>query len=189
MNDLDTHEKPIYKRIVIRVISGKENFYIDSLKASINNYCERNNIKIEDLYLELSCPRYQYLKYKNGKRVEVEQPLNPGYIFANINTSKVNTFLSAIKTAKTSNILKTQEGDLKFISEEDYHKMTSFNQDRKEKITSKIEIDSKVRIKTGSFASFEGIVKKIKKDECSVEIMIFGKPTLVDIAISGLEIE
>ena len=81
------------KWYVFRVQSGREDSLIQSLKNSFPSM-KRDGLNGNDYFLDFSSPKRTMIKYVDGKKIEKEVTVYPGYIFLKIKmTDEITLYL------------------------------------------------------------------------------------------------
>jgi transcriptional antiterminator NusG len=175
-NQLKSH--PEAEWYVIHTMSGME----EEIKKTIETKIA--NLKLQDKIFRIIIPVEKEIKYKSGKKKEINKRLFPGYIF-----------IEMILNNETWSFIKSIQGVTGFVGPQE--KPTPLTESELEKIRPFIEgrviikknelnIGNKVRITNGPFKDTQGIVEKIipEKNKVVVSIIIFGReiPTELDIS-------
>jgi len=175
-NQLKSH--PEAEWYVIHTMSGME----EEIKKTIETKIA--NLKLQDKIFRIIIPVEKEIKYKSGKKKEINKRLFPGYIF-----------IEMILNNETWSFIRSIQGVTGFVGPQE--KPTPLTESELEKIRPFIEgriiikknelnIGNKVRITNGPFKDTQGIVEKIipEKNKVVVSIIIFGReiPTELDIS-------
>ena len=135
-------------------------------------------------------PTQEQVEIKNGKKVNVERKIYPGYVLVEMemgddtwhlvkHTSKVTGFVGGAKTRPSP------------ISEAEVMKIVSQMQEGVEKPRPKVqwEVGEMVRIKEGPFTDFNGSVEDVNYDKSKVRVAvtIFGRATPVELDFAQVE--
>jgi transcriptional antiterminator NusG len=175
-NQLKSH--PEAEWYVIHTMSGME----EEIKKTIENKIA--NLNLQDKIFRIIIPVEKEIKYKSGKKKEINKRLFPGYIF-----------IEMILNNETWSFIRSIQGVTGFVGPQE--KPTPLTESELEKIRPFIEgrviikknelnIGNKVRITNGPFKDTQGIVEKIipEKNKVVVSIVIFGReiPTELDIS-------
>jgi len=175
-NQLKSH--PEAEWYVIHTMSGME----EEIKKTIENKIA--NLNLQDKIFRIIIPVEKEIKYKSGKKKEINKRLFPGYIF-----------IEMILNNETWSFIRSIQGVTGFVGPQE--KPTPLTESELEKIRPFIEgrviikknelnIGNKVRITNGPFKDTQGIVEKIipEKNKVVVSIIIFGReiPTELDIS-------
>ncbi|MAQ77302.1 transcription termination/antitermination protein NusG [Candidatus Campbellbacteria bacterium] len=169
-------------------IKRERAWYAIHTYAGYENAVERNlrqrieSLGVEDLIFDVLVPTEKKVKIKNGKRVEVEERIYPGYVLVDMivtedswfivrNTPRVTGFIGAGGTDPVP--VKQEEIDAIFARA----KNTNIEQD------SKYEIDETVMITDGPFSDFEGKISGIDTERGKVKLLVsmFGRETPVEL--------
>ncbi len=163
---------------ICRVQTGREDSMVSELKASFN-LLEKDGIDGKKYFTDFSIPKHKYVKYVNGKKVEKDVNAYPGYVFLKIKlTDKIILFLrSFFKMNGFGQILPEPIGD------DVYKKMMDKVNDLSKNVGEvNFTIGQRVRVNSGSFASMEGNVYSVNKEERKlvISVMIFNCETKID---------
>lgn len=169
-------------------VKRKRGWYAIHTYAGYENAVERNlrqrieSMGVHDLIFDVLVPTEKTVKIKNGKRVDVDEKIYPGYILVDMivtedswfivrNTPRVTGFIGAGGTDPVP--LKQTEIDALFSRMETSH--ISDN--------TKYETDEMVKIIDGPFSDFEGKVSGIDTERGKVKLLVsmFGRETPVEL--------
>jgi transcriptional antiterminator NusG len=131
-------------------------------------------------------PTKTYSTIKDGKRNQVEKILYPGYVF--VETSNVDKISHLVKiTNGATALLKDSKGMPTILRKSEVDRMFD---DREVELSNAkspdFSIHEKVEIMNGPFATFKGVVNQIDKDKVKVEVVIFGRSTMVDLLVTDI---
>lgn len=170
------------KWYVIQTQSGQENKVKANLERRLNSMTLKNQV------FRILIPHQEVTTIKSGKKKTVSKMFFPGYIFIEMdltdklwyvikNTPGVSDFISSMlkpTPLSTTEINKLLEQD-----------------QQKETIVSKTTFskNDNVKIITGPFAGFSGVIDKIDEEKLKLIILvtIFGRSTPVEINMEGVE--
>jgi transcriptional antiterminator NusG len=133
-------------------------------------------------------PTEKSFHLKNGKKVQREKVMFPGYIF--VETSAVGElkyYLKAVNGA--TGFLTNRGGDIQSLTQAEVDRMLGI-QKQKEEVAEQFDhfiSGESVKVLEGPFTGFTGTVESIKDQKVKVEVMIFGRKNLVE--LSALQIE
>ena len=169
-------------------LRGERNWYAIHTYAGYENAVLRNlrqridSLGMNDKIFNVIVPVEKKIKIKNGKRVEVEEKVYPGYVLVDMivddnswyvvrNTPRVTGFVGAGVNPVP---LNKQEVD------ELFGKMDTAT---KTKHTMDLELEEMVRIADGPFKDLEGKVSEIDQDRGKVKVLVsmFGRETPVEL--------
>ena len=167
----------------LQVYAGFEKKVVQSIK-------ERAEKKgLMDCFVELLVPTEEVVEMKRGQKVNVERNYFPGYVFVKMyltdeawhlvrETPKVATFLG-------------DKGKPQPVSEAEIGRILKQVRESVEKPRSILTylVGEQVRVIDGPFTSFSGMVEAVdsEKTRLKVSVMIFGRPTPVDLDFTQVE--
>jgi transcriptional antiterminator NusG len=170
---------------IIHAYSGFENKVRDQIVAE----AERKGLAA--LVESVEVPTEQVTEVRRGKKVKAERKFFPGYVLAKLNmnddvyhlvknTPKVTGFLGAnnkpqpITEAEAARILNTKD---------------ELAAAPKKRVAVDYEIGDQVKVMSGPFASFNGVVEELDFDRSRVKVAvsIFGRATPVELEFDQVE--
>ncbi|MEI8294919.1 MAG: transcription termination/antitermination protein NusG [Alphaproteobacteria bacterium] len=173
----------VKKWYVVNVYSGFEK----KVSESIRSQAEKKNLG--DRFGEILVPSEEVMEVRRGTKTLTEKNYFPGYVLVQMELTdeawhlvrdipKVSGFLGAkgkpipISEVEVSRILKQVQESI----EHPRHTLS-------------FEIGEQVRVSDGPFSSFNGIVEDVDKDRTrlKVSVMIFGRPTPVELEFTQVE--
>jgi transcriptional antiterminator NusG len=168
---------------VVNVYAGLEKKVVQAIeeqaaKKGLSNYFE-----------EMLVPSESVVEIKKGQKVNVEKQYFPGYLLIKMilndetwhlvrNIPRVSSFLGAkgkpspISQAEVNRILNQVK--------------TSIEKPRQ---SLHFEVGENIRVTDGPFSTFQGVVEEVdqEKGRLKVSVMIFGRPTPVELEFSQVE--
>ena len=132
-------------------------------------------------------PIQNVILIKDGKRVQKEQILYPGYIF--VETSSIGSLDILVKgTNGATNILKDKSKTPIILRNSEVERMFGEKDSDELVLKNMFYTGEKVMIIDGPFQNFKGIVESIdiSKDRVKVEVLIFGRKTMVDLTLADI---
>ncbi|PIQ67099.1 MAG: transcription termination/antitermination protein NusG [Candidatus Zambryskibacteria bacterium CG11_big_fil_rev_8_21_14_0_20_40_24] len=159
----------------IHTYAGYENAVLRNLKQRVES------LGMEDKIFEIIVPTEKNIKIKNGKRVEEEEKIYPGYVLVDMvvtddswyvvrNTPRVTGFVGSgvypvpIDKKEVESIFARMNAD-KAIHDVD------------------LSVDEAVMITDGPFKDLEGKVKEVDRERGKVRVLVsmFGRETPVEL--------
>ncbi len=170
---------------VIHSYSGYEN------KVKVNLETRIQSMHMEDRIFEVHIPMEDVVEFKNGKKTTVNKKVFPGYILVRMtldddswyavrNTPGVTGFVAGNAQKPTPLSRREVERFLGVQEEEDKGK-PRFKPDW--------EIGEQVRVVTGPFADFNGVIEEINIDQQKIVVLvnIFGRDTPVELGFDDIQ--
>ncbi len=162
---------------VVHTYSGHEN----KVKANIEKIVE--NRGMEDIIVEVAVPTEEIVETKNGKRKVKQRKIFPGYCL-------VKMFM----TDESWYVVRNTRGVTGFVgpgskpiplTDEEVYKMGI----ESKKVSIDMEIGQQVRVMTGPFESFIGVVEDINADKQTLKVLInmFGRETPVELEFNQVD--
>ena len=170
---------------IIHAYSGFENKVRDAIMA------EATRLGLAQLVEAVEVPTEKVTEVRRGKKVTSDRKFFPGYVLAKLsmnddvyhlvkNTPKVTGFLGsmgkpqAISETEAARILNTKEEAAAAP---------------KHKISVDYDIGDTVKVTSGNFATFSGLVEELDfdKSRVKVSISIFGRATPLELGFEDVE--
>lgn len=162
---------------VIHALTGQE----EKVKTNILNRLALSNIK--DQIAQVLIPTEIVSEVKSGKKKISERKFFPGYVLVEMELTDESWYL-----------IKNTPGVTGFVSsgskptpllEEEIKNILKQTEEKKERPTPKVvfEVGESVRVTDGPFTNFNGTIEEInpEKGKLKVSVMIFGRPTPVEL--------
>lgn len=162
---------------VIHTLTGQE----EKVKKNILNRMASNNIK--EQISQVLIPTEIVSEVKSGKKKISERKFFPGYVLVEMELTDESWYL-----------IKNTPGVTGFVSsgskptpllEEEVKNILKQTEEKKEKPTPKVvfEVGESVRVTDGPFTNFNGTIEEVnpEKGKLKVSVMIFGRPTPVEL--------
>lgn len=170
---------------VIHSYSGYEN----KVKANLETRIQ--SMHMEDRIFEVHIPMEDVVEFKGGKKVTVPKKVFPGYILVRMsldddswyavrNTPGVTGFVAGNAQKPTPLSRREVERFLGVQEEEEKGKP---------RFKPEWEVGEQVRVVTGPFADFNGIIEEINVDQQKVVVLvnIFGRDTPVELGFEDIQ--
>ena len=168
---------------IVQAYSGFEKKVADSIKDIMS----KNSL--ESSLGEVLVPTQKVTEVKKGKRTQRQKKYFPGYILVKMDLNK--QIYHEIKNIQKVSGFLGPEGKPVPVSENEIEKIINQANQSEMDPSSGItfEIGEKVKVCDGPFASFTGLVEEIneEKSRLKVSVLIFGRPTPVDLAFNEVE--
>ena len=160
-------------------------------KVRTNILTRLKNLHLEDKVYDVVIPTDEVVEIRNGKKVNVEKKTFPGYVLVRMdlddetwyqirNTPSVIGFVGSGKMPQP-------------LSRREIERILGSNEEvevKKEspKFKPDFEVGETVRVTTGPFADFNGIIEEINLDQSKVTVLvnIFGRETPVELGFTDI---
>ena len=154
------------------------------VKANLENIVKNTNL--DDSVFEIVIPTDEVVEIRNGKKVTVEKKTFPGYILVRMDMNdkawyelrNAPSVIGFVGSGKSAIALSRREVErILGTNEEVEVKKDS------PKFKPDFEVGETVRVTTGPFADFNGIIEEINLDQSKVTVLvnIFGRETPVEL--------
>ena len=170
---------------VIHSYSGYEN------KVKANLETRTRSMHMEDRIFEVAIPMEDVVEFKGGKKVTTPKKVFPGYILVRMyldddswyavrNTPGVTGFVGS--GIKPTPLARREVERFLGIQEEEEKKKTP-------RFKPAWEIGENVRVVTGPFADFNGVIEDMNIDQQKVTVLvnIFGRDTPVELGFDDIQ--
>ena len=160
-------------------------------KVRTNILTRLKNLHLEDKVYDVVIPTDEVVEIRNGKKVNVEKKTFPGYVLVRMdlddetwyqirNTPSVIGFVGSGKMPQSLS-RREIERNLGSNEEEEVKKESP-------KYKPDFEVGETVRVTTGPFADFNGIIEEINLDQSKVTVLvnIFGRETPVELGFTDI---
>jgi transcriptional antiterminator NusG len=122
-------------------------------------------------------PLEKIVYLKDGKKVQKEKIMLPGYIFMETNSlGELKYFLKSVKGV--AGFLTERNGDIKSLTENEVNRMIGRHTESMNKETTvTFIIGEEVMINEGPFTSMKATIEKIEDHKVTLVVSIFGRKT------------
>lgn len=171
---------------VVHTYSGYEN------RAKLALEERRKTNKMEDKIGQILIPTEKVSETSQGKKKESTRKFYPGYMFVQmVNPVENKDVWHLVKnTPKVTGFVGDQQNPLP-VPEEQIARVTNLmNEGTKKPITRVLFSDGEhVRVTSGSFSGFTGIVEEVKPEKMKLRVLvsIFGRATPVELDFTQVE--
>lgn len=174
-----------------RAIQDESRWYVIKVQFGFEDKVEQllNSFKGGDGPVsEVVVPKQKVTEVKGGKREVIEKKIYPGYVFVNMKLTD-DMWYKIRSTKGVGNFVGL--GKPMPMSQGDVNKIFKLveKSDKEPVLNVTFQKGDTVRVKDGPFESFEGTVEElnIKKGTVKVSMVVFGRPTDVELDYWQLE--
>jgi transcriptional antiterminator NusG len=152
-------------------------------------------MNVEDRIYEVVIPMEDVIEFKNGRKVVVQKKVFPGYLLVRSqldddawyvvrNTPGVTGFVGAGSKAKPPALSRREVEDILGTGE----KIEGPAAEKKVRPRLEYEVGEQVRVVTGPFADFNGVISEIDVDRSKLKVLvnIFGRETPVELEFADV---
>lgn len=123
---------------------------------------------------------------KEGKRVQKDKIMLPGYIFLQTNSlGELKYFLKGVKG--TSGFLTERNGSVESLTEEEVNKMIGRHKESLSSEALSFMIGEEVTVNEGPFTGFNATIESIKDRKVKLTVSIFGRKTPLSLELSQID--
>lgn len=167
---------------VVSVRTGCEDKVVRDLREQIDKH------HLNALFGELLVPTREVMEIKAGKRVKSEKKFFPGYII--IQMTMTDESFSLVKLTPNVAMFIGQKNKPVAITEDEARRL--IRQAEEDSVLAEdliYEVGQEVKVIDGPFANFNGVVSEVDllKQKMTVNILVFGRETSVDLEFSQVE--
>lgn len=177
------------KWFVIHARSGYEAKVKQSIEDLVNIEIKEGRIT-EDTIGDILIPTEQVIELKSGKKKETQRKFFPGYMLINMELTE-STWLFIKNTNNVMGFIGGVSGKPSPISQREVDRILMRVQEGVDKPKPKVAFQpgEEVLVIDGPFNEFNGIVQTVdyEKSLLTVEVLIFGRKTSVELEFSQLE--
>lgn len=181
MENIEIKENKLdMKFYVVRTANNREK----SVAERISNEGEKGELigKVGQVIVPLE--KIMYLK--DGKKVQKDKIMLPGYIFLETNSlGEMKYFLKGLKG--TSGFLTERNGDIKSLTEEEVNKMIGRHKETATALNVNFVVGENVTINDGPFSTMNATIEKIEDQKVILSVSIFGRKTPLTLDIHQID--
>jgi transcriptional antiterminator NusG len=172
---------------VVHTYAGYENKVKSNLASRVRS------MAVEDRIFEVVIPMEDVIEFKNGRKVVVQKKVFPGYLLVRMgldddawyvvrNTPGVTGFVGS--GAKPTPLSRREVEDILGTGVQDDAAVP----EKKVRPRLEYDIDEQVRVVTGPFADFNGVISEIDVDRSKLKVLvnIFGRETPVELEFADV---
>ena len=168
---------------IVQTFSGFEQKVADTIKDIIKKQ------SLEDKIEEVLVPMHEVTEVKRGKRVQRKKKYFPSYVLIKMDMSK--EFYHMIKDIQKVTGFLGSTGSPVPVPEKEINKIMGGIKEGSLAPKSQVSFDvgEQVKVSEGPFASFSGLVEEVdeEKSRLKVSVLIFGRPTPIDLEYNQVE--
>ncbi|GHS95084.1 transcription termination/antitermination protein NusG [Alphaproteobacteria bacterium] len=167
---------------VVSVYSGLENSVVETIKEQATKKGLLNQFE------ELFVPSEQVIEMRRGKKTTKNRTYFPGYILVKVEMT--DEIWSLICSVPRVNGFLGAKNPLP-VSEAEVSRILAQVQESHERPRSTIsfEVGEVIKVADGPFTSFTGTIESVEdvRERLTVSVMIFGRPTPIDLDFGQVE--
>ncbi|MBN2675827.1 MAG: transcription termination/antitermination protein NusG [Alphaproteobacteria bacterium] len=174
-----------YRWYIAQVQAGSENSAIKALNEQI----ERKGM--QEKFEEILLPTREVTEVKNGKRVQSDKKFFPGYVLLKMEMNE-ETWQLVRGIRRITGFLSAQNKPVPLTQKEADTLLSSLDEQKAGTVSLEtFQIGDRVKVVSGPFASFNGSVELVDEDKqrLKVSVLVFGRPTQVDLEFLQVEKE
>ncbi len=166
------------KWYVVHTYSGHEN----KVKANIEKIVE--NRGMEDIVQQVAVPTEEIVEVKNGKRKVRQKKIFPGYCVVKMIMNDESWYVVR-NTRGVTGFVGSPTKPIPLSEDE----VANMGIEKRRIVHISIEVGEMVRVTSGPFENFEGIVEEINTERQSLRVLIsmFGRETPVELEFSQVK--
>jgi len=160
-------------------------------KVRTNILTRIKNLHLEDKVYDVVIPTDEVVEIRNGKKVNLEKKTFPGYVLVRMDLDDT-TWYEIRNTPSIIGFVGSGKRPIP-LSRREIERILGSNEEvevKKEspKFKPDFEIGETVRVTTGPFADFNGIIEEINLDQSKVTVLvnIFGRETPVELGFTDI---
>ena len=172
---------------VIHAYSGHE----EKVKANLEKRVE--NTLFSDRIFDVHIPREEMVEIRNRKKVTVSKKVFPGYLLVRMHLDE-NSWTTVRDTPGVTGFVASNMGKQNRpppLSRREVERMLGFREAKAKKPRFKPawEVGETVRVVSGPFNDFSGIIEEINLDQSKVVVLveIFGRDTPVELGFADIQ--
>lgn len=172
------------KWYVLQAYSGYEN----KVKQTLEDTIKREGL--EKSFGEILVPTEEVLEIKDGQKKRTERKYFPGYVMIKMEMNDSTWHLVKSSPKVLGFVGNTGDKPIPLPDSEAENLIKSMQKDADQpKPKVMFEPGEVVRITDGPFNDFNGVVEKVdfEKNRLKVSVLVFGKPTPIELALTQVE--
>lgn len=169
---------------VVNTYSGHENKVKEKLEM------RASSMGMEDYIFRVVVPSQKEIVVKNGKEVEKDSKMFPGYILVEMIMTDEAWFIVRNTPGVTGFIGSSGKGAKPFpLTKEEVDKILGSMGMSRLDVESELEVGSSIKVLKGAFSNMYGKVNKIDMSNQVIEVALdlFGQETIVEVGFEDIE--
>ena len=169
---------------VVNTYSGHENKVKEKLEM------RASSMGMDDYIFRIVVPSKKEVVVKNGKEVEKENKMFPGYILVEMIMTDEAWFIVRNTPGVTGFIGSSGKGAKPFpLTKQEVDKILGNMGMSRIDVINEINVDDNVKVISGAFANMFGKVKSIDMEHQKIEVALdlFGQETIVEVEFTEIE--
>ena len=169
---------------VVNTCSGHENKVKEKLEM------RASSMGMEDYIFRVVVPSQKEIVVKNGKEVEKDSKMFPGYILVEMIMTDEAWFIVRNTPGVTGFIGSSGKGAKPFpLTKEEVDKILGSMGMSRLDVESELEVGSSIKVLKGAFSNMYGKVNKIDMSNQVIEVALdlFGQETIVEVGFEDIE--
>ena len=169
---------------VVNTYSGHENKVKEKLEM------RASSMGMEDYIFRVVVPSQKEIVVKNGKEVEKDSKMFPGYILVEMIMTDEAWFIVRNTPGVTGFIGSSGKGAKPFpLTKEEVDKILGSMGMSRLDVESELEVGSSIKVLKGAFSNMYGKVNKIDMSNQVIEVALdlFGQETMVEVGFEDIE--
>ena len=169
---------------VVNTYSGHENKVKEKLEM------RASSMGMEDYIFRVVVPSQKEIVVKNGKEVEKDSKMFPGYILVEMVMTDEAWFIVRNTPGVTGFIGSSGKGAKPFpLTKEEVDKILGSMGMSRLDVESELEVGTSIKVLKGAFANMYGKVNKIDMANQIIEVALdlFGQETIVEVGFEDIE--
>lgn len=144
--------------------------------------------ELSDMFGQVLVPTEKVAETRNGKRVETERRLYPGYVLVEMAMTDESWHLVK-STPKVSGFVGGVGNKPRALPQSDVDKVLSLMSGERPRPKIEFTVGEELRVKEGPFADFNAFVEEVnyERNKLKVTVTIFGRSTPVELGFDQVE--
>lgn len=181
---METQQQGVLRWYVVQALVGYESQVVKNLRESIKRH------SLEDKFGDILVPTEEVVEIKSGKKRKSERKFFPGYVLVQMELDS-DTWHLVRRTPRVLGFIGGTSDRPAPISDKEAQAIMDRVKEgaQKPKPKTLFEPGEVVRVTSGPFADFNGVVEEVnyEKSRLRVAVLIFGRSTPVELEFGQVE--